>query len=56
MKLLHEDATREVLEAVRVWIFGIWLVKVVLDPLPVISELPVIIFNPAGFLLKFLPF
>ncbi len=55
MKLLHEDAGPEAVEVFRVWVFGIWLFKVVTDPLAAIAGLPQTIFNPTGFLLKFLP-
>ncbi len=55
MKLLHEDASPEVVDVLRVWIFGIWFFKVLIDPFVELSELSPVTFNPAGFLLKFLP-
>jgi hypothetical protein len=54
-RLLHEDATPRALEFLRVLIFGIWLVSVVFDPLPIISHLPTSVFHPAGVLLRCLP-
>lgn len=46
MKLLHEDATPETLNIVRLWIFGLWFLKIALDPLQQLAELPVSIFRP----------
>ena len=48
MKLLHADATPASLKFLWFYVFGIWFVSVVFDPLPVIAKLPQEIFEPAG--------
>lgn len=55
MKLIHDDVSPGALNFLRVWVFGIWLCIVALDPLPVIAHLPAALFHPAGILLWWVP-
>ena len=55
MKLIHEDATKDGLEFLYRYIFGIWLFIVLLDPLADLAYLPPSAFLPTGFLLKIWP-
>lgn len=48
MKLLHTDATPASLKFLWIYVFGIWFVSVLFDPLPVIAKLPPAIFEPVG--------
>lgn len=50
IKLLHHDATPEALDFLKVWIFGIWFVIVITDPLKSLSTLPAVYMTPVGFL------
>ncbi|MCA9401524.1 MAG: hypothetical protein KC713_07840 [Candidatus Omnitrophica bacterium] len=55
MKLLHQDATPEGLQFLHVFIFGLWLFIVLLDPLVDLSMLPKDVWIPTGFFTKGLP-
>ena len=55
MKLLHRDASPEALAFVRLYVFGLWFLSVLFDPLTVLSALPLSAFEPAGFLLRAVP-
>ncbi len=48
MKLLHQDATPRDLGLLRLWVFGIWICKIILDPLHRLAILPATIFDPPG--------
>lgn len=48
MKLLHEEATAQSLLFLRCYIFGIWLLKIVVEPLHLLSYMPEANFEPIG--------
>jgi hypothetical protein len=48
--VIHERADRSTLALLRVWIFGIWFVQLLFDPLQQLSALPDDLFRPPGFL------
>ena len=48
MKVLGEGASIQTYRAIEGWVFGIWLVKIALAPIHLLSELPVEIFEPVG--------
>jgi hypothetical protein len=54
MKLLHDDATRRSLEIFRLYVFGIWFLKVLFEPTHHLAYLPQRIFEPIG-VLRFIP-
>lgn len=47
-RLVHSDATPESVAILRIWIFGIWTIYVLSDPLPALAELPTALFSPVG--------
>ncbi|MBF0503860.1 MAG: hypothetical protein HQL14_02040 [Candidatus Omnitrophica bacterium] len=55
MKILHQNASEKTFKFICVWIFGIWFVYILLDPLISLAQYPKSLYFPAGFLLKFLP-
>ena len=50
MKLLHQDATPETLNVVTVCVFGLWFLKLALEPPYLISFFPLSLYEPVGFL------
>src|SRR4051812_37678129 len=46
MKILHETASRRALAMVRGAIFGLWAVKLLVDPLEQLAQLPFGLFEP----------
>ena len=44
----HGSAAAPVLAAARVWVFGVWAIKLLVDPLPVLAKLPATLFAPLG--------
>ena len=50
MTLLHQDASARTVEYATRLVFGLWFVKLALDPLPQLAALPASIYNPVGFL------
>lgn len=48
--MLHERVSPRTLGCARVWVFGIWLVWVCLDPLPDLARYPAEILRPIGVL------
>jgi hypothetical protein len=52
--VLHARVSPETLGCARIWVFGIWLVWVFLDPLPDLARYPTEILRPIG-VLKLVP-
>jgi hypothetical protein len=52
--LIHANASRTSLGGLRVWVFGIWFVDLLLDPLHLLALLPQSAFLPPGYL-RFAP-
>lgn len=50
MKLLNRDAPPEAVTFLRVWVFGLWLVELLIHPLGVLGEIPVSLLDPVGVL------
>ena len=50
MKLLHQEASPGTLQAVRLWVYGLWIFKVATDPLQRLADLPASFFEPVGVL------
>ncbi len=48
--MIHERADRSTLALLRVWIFGIWFVSLLFDPIQQLGALPHDLFRPPGFL------
>jgi hypothetical protein len=48
--MIHERADRTTLALLRVWMFGIWFVSLLLDPIQQLAALPDDLFQPPGFL------
>jgi hypothetical protein len=48
--VIHERADRSTLALLRAWIFGIWFVELLFDPIQQLSALPDDLFRPPGFL------
>jgi hypothetical protein len=46
--LTHDRATAASLGLLRIWVFGIWLVEVALDPISRMTRLPAELFDPPG--------
>lgn len=55
MKLIHADATAQGLRTLWCYVYGLWFLIVLADPLAVLSDLPMSTFKPAGLLLRALP-
>jgi len=55
MELIHKDASAEALEFFRRWVFGFWLLIIVIDPFPSLAYLPSTMFQPTGLLMICLP-
>ncbi len=51
--MLHQNVTARTLGFIRFWIFSIWFMVIVSDPFYLLSELPISIFEPIGFLRLF---
>lgn len=52
--MLYSNADENVLGFVRAFVFGIWFLAILFDPIQQLAELPIEIFEPVG-LLSFLP-
>lgn len=52
MKFIHEDATPRSVDALRILIFGLWLLIVIMEPLEELSLLPYSAFHYVGILLR----
>ncbi len=50
MKILHEDSSQVALNFVTILVYGIWFLQILLDPINLLSFLPISIFEPVGFL------
>jgi len=50
VKILHEDSSQITLNLVTILVYGIWFIQIFLDPIDVLSFLPISIFEPVGFL------
>jgi hypothetical protein len=50
MTLLHQDASARTVAYVTRLVFGLWFVKLALDPFPQLAALPASIYDPVGFL------
>lgn len=50
MRLLHEDASQNTLNFVTILVYGLWFLILLLDPIYLLSFLPISIFEPVGFL------
>ncbi|MGH7801121.1 MAG: hypothetical protein ACREOW_10935 [Thermodesulfobacteriota bacterium] len=50
MKLLHENASPKTQSFVIVLVFGVWFLKILPDPVYLISLLPISVFESVGFL------
>lgn len=50
MTLFYEKATARTIGALRVWVFGLWLFKVAIDPFQTVSGLPKAAYSPVGVL------
>ena len=48
--MIHERADRSTLALLRIWVFGIWFVQLLFDPIEQLSALPDDLFRPPGFL------
>lgn len=55
MRLIHADATSRGLTLLRRYVYGLWFLIILADPLPVIADLPLSAFKPVGPLLRMLP-
>ena len=54
-KMLYSHATPEMVRFLRIAVYGMWFIHVLVDPLPVIANLPASVFDPAGFLIRIFP-
>ena len=54
LRLLHQDAGPKALEFLRLYVFGIWLIGILLDPLPRLASLPLAYYKAVG-ILRLLP-
>lgn len=54
MRLLHQDAPPGALRAARLWVFALWIVKIVTEPLERLAEFPPANLPPIG-VLKLIP-
>ena len=50
MKLIHEDYSAESLRLATIWVFSIWLAKILSDSIPLISLLPYAVYEPVGMI------
>jgi hypothetical protein len=48
--MIHERSDRTTLALLRIWVFGIWFVQLLRDPIERLSALPDDLFRPPGFL------
>ena len=55
LNLIQNKINKSAYEFVRRYVFGLWLLIVVFDPISLLSKLPVSIYNPSGIVLKALP-
>lgn len=55
MKLLHENASAELLLFFKRWVFGIWFLIIAFDPVVNLAHLPASIIEPKGALFQILP-
>lgn len=44
----HASAGPSTLAAARAWVFGIWAIKLLIDPLPLLAKLPPVLLAPLG--------
>jgi len=55
MSILHQSANYQSYKFFTQWIFGLWFIYLLFDPITVLAQYPVIAYQPTGFLLRFLP-
>jgi len=55
MTLIHDNAGERSLNFAWNWVFGIWLIVIILDPLASLSTMSKSLFWPTGLMIKFMP-
>jgi len=55
MSILHQNANYQSYKFFTWWIFGLWFLYLLFDPITGLAQYPPIAYKPTGFLLRFLP-
>ncbi len=53
--MIHQQVSAHTLGVVRYWVFGIWFLKIAIDPFQLLAELPHSIFEPYRVVMRFIP-